>query len=150
MAAGTRVRVYSGAPIGAPTPEAGMEQRFVAATGSAGMMILPSNGVELRLLSPLEEVLHQRWFLPGKAYAAVTTKVLRKRDGTAFFLFVPTASPTGTSLTRCGYRLKLTYRRDNQTVDKKSIVLRQSGSKADEVVIIDLPWDSAKAQEAGA
>ncbi|NIS80521.1 MAG: hypothetical protein GTO14_10035, partial [Anaerolineales bacterium] len=40
MAAGTRVRVYSGAPIGAPTPEAGMEQRFVAATGSAGMMRL--------------------------------------------------------------------------------------------------------------
>ncbi len=142
LPAGTRVRVYAGSPATAPLPEAGMEQRFAAGAGGTGTPRFPGSGVELRLMSPRGTVLHRRWFLADTDYSPVAAKVVRQRDGSSFLLVIPTAGTAGTALKRGAYRLELTYKRDNTAADPKSTVLRQAGSKADEVAVLDLPWET--------
>ncbi|GAB89860.1 hypothetical protein [Gordonia rhizosphera] len=143
LPAGTRVRVYAGSPTTAPLPEAGMEQRFVAGAGGTGTTRFLSSGVELRLVSPRGTVLHQRWFLADADYSPVAAKVVRQRDGSSFLLVIPTAVTAGTAVKRGAFRLELTYKRDNQSNDPPSVVLRQAGSTADEVATLDVPWESA-------
>ena len=60
-------------------------------------------------------------------------RVLRKVDGTGFFIVVPAAVPGQ-------YRLKMAYRRDNRSADPDSQVLSEAGSSAPEHVTIDIPW----------
>lgn len=142
LPAGTRVRVYAGSPATAPLPGAGMEQRFAAGAGGTGTPRFPGSGVELRLMSSRGTVLHRRWFLADTDYSPVAAKVVRQRDGSSFLLMIPTAGTAGTALKRGAYRLELTYKRDNTSADPKSTVLRQAGSKADEVAVLDLPWET--------
>jgi len=143
LPAGTRVRVYGGNEDQAPSGEAGMEQRFCAAADQAGTLRLPPEGAELRLLSPKDAVLHRRRFLPPTAYSAINNaRVLRRRDGTAFFLFVPAGNAAGTLLDAGEYRLNLTYKRDNTSADPDSRKLSQAGSTATETATLDVPWEA--------
>ena len=84
---------------------------------------------------------HTRHFLPGDAYAPLEgARVLRKADGTGFFLVMPGSLPSGTHLVTGQYRLRLTYRRDNRVADTTSVVLSETGNSAPEQVALDVPW----------
>jgi len=137
---GKRVRVYAGNPNDAPPEEPGVVRRFVASLDERGSLQLPSEGVTLRVRTPNKTGGHMRHFLPDGDYNPVDARVLRKADGTAFFLVVPAATPDGSQLIAGQYRLKMTYRRDNRAVDPASQVFSKAGNSAPEQVTIDIPW----------
>jgi hypothetical protein len=145
LPAGTRVQVLSGNEAEAPSAadQAGLARRFVATLADRGTIRLPATGVELRLVSGRDDVVHARSFLPAADYESIDdVRVLRKADGTAFVVIVPSAAAPGSRLEPADYRLRLTYRRDNQALDPGSIVFSQAGVTADELVTLDVPWSS--------
>jgi hypothetical protein len=102
--------------------------------GSAARLRCGPTGGQLRLVSVDGTVEHARPVLPDRFFTAVTPRVLRKHDGTGMFVV-----PASGSLTPGVYRLKLTFRRDNRTVEPTSQVLRQAGQTTAEEAIIQIP-----------
>jgi hypothetical protein len=94
---------------------------------------------ELRVVAPDGKVIRARHFPPEEDYAAEDVRVLRKADGTGFFLFKPAGDSGPVPFALGQYRLKLTYRRENRDFDPASRILSQAGNRADEVVTIDIP-----------
>ncbi|HEY0171734.1 MAG TPA: hypothetical protein VGB98_11985, partial [Pyrinomonadaceae bacterium] len=94
---------------------------------------------ELRLVAPDGTVVHSRHFLPDDDYVAEDVRVLRKADGTGFFMFKPDGGSAVLPFAPGQYRLKLTYRRENRGFDPEGRILSQAGERADEVVTIDIP-----------
>lgn len=143
LPAGTRVRVYAGNRADAPIEEPDVVRRFVALLDERGQLRLPPTGVDLRLRASGASEGHARRFLPPSAYDSVNAaRVLRKADGTAFFVFVPVASAVGSALTVGQYRFQLTYRRDNRVIDPGSQVFSQAGDRQEERATIDIPWNA--------
>ena len=144
LPAGTRMRVYAGSATGPPSPpaEPGLVQRFIAAAGAAGQIRLPVGGAALRLVGRGGIVGHARRFLPPGSYTAVSdARVLRRADGTGFFIMrVPAGPATISPLAPGQYCLVLLYRRDNRAIDPASHVLRQANSSSSEQVTLDIPW----------
>jgi hypothetical protein len=146
MSAGTRLRVYSGGNGGIATPTADehehdMVKCFIATQETANKVPLPAEGAEFRIMSSDRTIGHVRQFLPVSNYSIINTKVLRKADGTSFFVFVPSTSSPLHSLVRRGqYRLKTSYRRDNRLVQSNSQVFSQNDNRNTELVTIDIPW----------
>lgn len=141
LPAGTRLRVYSGSAIGAPAPDPGVAQRFVATLDNPGVARFDGRGVHLRVVASTGHIEHARPFLPDTDYTAVSPRVLRKRDGTAFFVTVPSIGAAGTALAAGDYRLRFTYRRDNRAADPGSQILSEAGRSDAEIVTLDLPGD---------
>lgn len=140
MSAGTRVQVYAGNRKDLSQEEAGVIQRFIASLDESGQLRLSSYGADLRLRAPGAVKGHSRRFLTKENYKTVTdAKVLRKADGTGFFVVVPTVSSEASQLPAGQYRLVMTYRRNNQTQDPASQVFRQAGNSDPEKVTIDIP-----------
>jgi hypothetical protein len=138
MPAGTRVRVYPGNANAAPQEEPGVIRRFAASGTDGGRLRLPPEGAELRLAQNAGEGGHARQFLPDDAYIPVEgARLLRKADGTGFFILGPESA--GYRLTGGQYRLRLTYRRDNRVEDAGSLVLSEAGSTAPEHAKLDIP-----------
>jgi hypothetical protein len=127
---GTRVHIYAGNASAAPAAPPNTVQRFIATGSESGTLHLPSAGAELRLLRADGAVEHARQLLPDSAFSSQTVQVLRKADGTAFFL-------VASSLPQRTYRLTFTYRRDLGD-DKPR--LSEAGHTEDEQVILDIPW----------
>jgi hypothetical protein len=126
LAAGTQVRIHSGPPEEI-AHDVGIVLRFASTSGFAQPQF-PAAGVELRLLTPTGDVAHQRSFLPDGSFAILATRIVRKGDGTAFFLFVP--GTTGS------VRLNLAYVR--------AVILplpanRQGGSEVAERIALVAP-----------
>lgn len=142
LPAGTRVRLYAGNEADAPPvqPEdRGVVRRFVAPLDEHGQVRLTPQGTDLRLVSASKTAEHMRRFLPDDTYTRRDVRVLRKRDGTGFFV-VPAAPPPGSPLEVGQYRLAMTYRRNNQGIDADSQVFSEAGNTADEKARIDVPW----------
>ena len=137
LPAGTRVQVYAGNKIDKHLEEAGVVKRFNASLSEHGQLRLPGKGADLRLRARGGTEGHTRHFLPDSDYVSVNALVLRKADGTGFFVL---ASPTGSALTSGQYRLKMTYRRDNRAVDPDGQAFSQAGVTDPERVTIDIPW----------
>jgi hypothetical protein len=95
--------------------------------------------VELRIVAPDGKVIHARHFLPDENYVSEDVNVLRKADGTGFFMVKHDNSSSGIPFSLGQYRLKLTYHRNNRVLVPKSQNLTQAGNQTDEVVIIDIP-----------
>lgn len=95
--------------------------------------------IELRLVAPDGEVVHSRHFLPDDDYVSENLKVLRKADGTGFFMVKLDVALNVVPLALDQYRLKLTYRRNNKARVSTSQTLSQAGNEADEVVTLDIP-----------
>jgi hypothetical protein len=143
MSAGTRVQVYAGNKTDAPAEEQGVIRRFIASGADHGQLRLPADGADLRLRTPDEAEGHARRFLADTDYVPeAAMQVLRKADGTGFFMIVPSDIQAGSALTVGQYRLSLTYRRNNRAIDPGSQVLSESGNKSDEHAIIDIPWQT--------
>jgi hypothetical protein len=141
LSAGTRVRVHPGNAMSAPSEEHGVIQRFAASGADVGELRLPATGAELRFAASGAAEDHRRRFLPGAVYVPVNNaRLLRKADGTSFFVLVPASSPAGTQLAAGEYRIRLTHRRDNRPADPESLVLSEAGNTAPEQVTIDIPW----------
>jgi len=139
MPAGTRLRVFAGSERHVPEEQLGLVRRFIAAGDESGQLRFPVGGVDLRVVAPGSIEGHTRCFLP--AFNSVGgIRVIRKADGTALFLLVPTTSPPGYALAAGQYRLKLTYRRDNQEADPNSQVFSEAGNNSEGKVKIDIPW----------
>jgi len=140
LPAGTRVRVLAGNRAEAPKMEPNVVHRFVASLDETGRIRLPMDGTDLRVRAPGSMGGHSRRFLPDKSYTPADTHIIRKADGTGFFLIVPQMSSVGNQLAAGQYRLKFTYQRDNRTSDPSSQVLNQAGDCGAESVVIDIPW----------
>jgi hypothetical protein len=78
--------------------------------------------------------------LGSNNYAELTSKVLRRADGSGVIVVSPAASSAGSLLPRGEYRLVFTYRRDNRAKDQNSEVLSEAGNTSPEEAILDLPW----------
>jgi hypothetical protein len=116
-------------------------RRFAATLSDRGTIRFPAAAVELRLIGGALGVVHERRFLADGEYQPVAdVRVLRKADGTAFMVVLPSAEAPGSLLVPAEYRLRLTYRRDNQAADPDSLVLSEAGVTADEIVTLDIPW----------
>lgn len=138
MPAGTRVRVFSGNTNAPFDKKPGVVNRFVASHGDNGRLHWPQDGVDLRVRQRGASTGHTRRFLPENAYTDVNAndlRVLRKADGTGFFLTIAPAN----SLAAGQYRLIMTYRRDNQAADESSQVFSEAGNSDPETVTIDIP-----------
>lgn len=136
---GTRIRVHSGAALGAPAIEPNVIQRF-AASGIGGQSLrLPPRGATLRVVEANGTPGHRRSFIPASEYsAAMAVSVLRKADGTGVFVIPQAAS----SFAKAEYRLKLVHRRAGAGL----LTLSQNGDSTDEVVILDPPWLTPNSQ----
>jgi hypothetical protein len=95
--------------------------------------------IELRLVAPDGEIVHSRHFLPGDDYVSEYPKVLRKADGTGFFMVKLDVALNVVPLSLAQYRLKLTYHRNNKARVSTSRTLSQAGNDADEIVTLDIP-----------
>jgi hypothetical protein len=137
---GTRVKVLAGNEADGPPEEPRVIRRFVASLDQRGMLRLSANGTRVRVVAPDGLVAHARDFLPPSEYAAVSMKMLRKADGTGFFILVPASAPAGTALSPGQYRLEMTYRRDNRAVDPGGQVFSEAGDRTPEHVLLDVPW----------
>jgi len=133
LPAGRRIRVY---PAGAAVPasEPGILQRFAAPAAPP----LPAAGTRFRLVVPAETRWHARLFLPDAAYRAVAVRLLRKADGTSFFLL---PAPPASAFPSGQYRWRWTYRRDNRAASPGSPILSQAGDSSPERVTLDIPWE---------
>ncbi|MCP4257776.1 MAG: hypothetical protein GY774_09655 [Planctomycetes bacterium] len=142
LPAGTHARIFSGNAAEVSTKEPGVIRRFAASLNERGELRFPEEGVKLRIVNPNSIVNHARHFLPDHEYSPVNIKVLRKGDGTGFFIFA-TDEETDDQIdfSEGQYRLKMTYRRDNRDVDPESQVFSQAGFSNPEVVKIDIPWE---------
>ena len=68
------------------------EQRFIAVFGEKGQFHLSSDVSGIRFRNDQGETAHARGFTADIDYTAVVPKVIRKADGTAFFVILPHTS----------------------------------------------------------
>jgi hypothetical protein len=107
--------------------------------GSADWVGRAFFSIEVRIVAPGGNVIHARHFLPDDNYISEDVNVLRKADGTGFFMVKLDASLSGIPFSLGQYRLKLAYRRNNRAHVPTSQILSQAGNQADEVVALDIP-----------
>ncbi len=69
-------------------------------------------------------------------------RILRKADGTGFFIFIIAPTVVGSRLADGQYRLHFRYRRDNTSNDPNSLILTESGRDDDELVQLVIPEPS--------
>ena len=135
LASGTRLRLFSGTPSAAPPAAPNVAQRFIGGVGERGRRQFLRGLADLRLRNVRGAVEHSRLFLRD-GYAPAAVRVLRKRDGTAFFVFPPVGDAT---LSRGEYRLTFEYRRDNTARLPDSPILSESGDRDPETAVLDIP-----------
>jgi hypothetical protein len=134
LPAGTILKVQPGDGLSiTPAGLAGVDAEGVA----PAHRILYS--IELRLVAPDGEIIHSRHFLPDDDYVSENLKVLRKADGTGFFMIKLDVALNAIPLSLEQYRLKLTYHRNNKARVSTSQTLSQAGNDADEIVTLDIP-----------
>jgi hypothetical protein len=95
--------------------------------------------IEVRLVAPDGEIVHARHFLPGDDYVPEDVSVVRKADGTGFFMIKLNGGLNVIPFSLGQYRLRLTYHRNNRTRVPTSQIWTQAGSDADEIVTLDIP-----------
>jgi hypothetical protein len=141
LGAGTRIHLFAGNRADPAPATPGARRRFIASGNTSGQLTFPSGGVNLRLVDRSGRADHMRGFRPASAYTAITgtARILRSADGTSFFILIPSAAPAGSTIAAGQYRLKLAYERNNRLTDPSSPILKEAGSSATEVVVIDIP-----------
>jgi hypothetical protein len=126
---GTRVIVYSGNATSAPVVLVKtVMQRFRSSTSA-----FPAAGVELRVVGTDGKVWHERQFLPASSYAAASTRVLRKQDGTGFAVFGASANV----LAAGAYRLNWSFNR-GASLDAANPPMSEAGNTSAETASLDL------------
>jgi len=140
LPAGSRLRVFAGNRTDALSDEPGVIPHFVAQLDERGRLRLSEDGAQLQVRARGLTGGHNRGFLPADEYVSLDARVLRKADGTGFFVLAPGAAPPGSELLAGQYRLKLAYRRDNRATEQNSQVFGQAGDSHPESTTLDIPW----------
>jgi hypothetical protein len=144
LSAGTRVRIYGDSSMTNRADQHDHDvvvKQFISTAEGTNRILIPADGVDLRIVSPDGKPGHNRQFLPENNFSTLNPKLIRKADGTAFFIFVPlTSSPLHSQLASGQYRLEMTYRRNNRIVNSNSQVFTQARNSNPELVTIDIPW----------
>ena len=140
LPAGSRLRVFAGNRTDALSDEPGVIPHFVAQLDERGRLRLSEDGAQLQVRARGLTGGHNRGFLPADEYVSLDVRVLRKADGTGFFVLAPGAAPPGSELLAGQYRLKLAYRRDNRATEQNSQVFGQAGDSHPESTTLDIPW----------
>lgn len=135
LPSGTRVKVFAGNAMSVALEESGVVSRFIALLDETGRLRLPADGVDMCLIRSDQSVLHAKRFLPEHAYTSVEGRLLRKADGTGFFITV-------SRFASGQYRLKIIYRRNNRGADPDSQVYSEAGNREPELVSVDIPWQT--------
>jgi hypothetical protein len=115
--------------------DSGVVRRYLAPLDETGRIRFPAEGVDVRLVGPRDKGGHVRRFLPENVYVPTEGRLLRKADGTGFFIMA-------SSFEVGHYRLKMSYRRDNRDVDPECQVYSEAGNRDLEHVNIDIPWQT--------
>ena len=135
LADGSLARLLSGSPSNDPAPP-GMVRRYRARQGEAEVT-LPPEGVRLRLTAPDGAILSSRSQLPDTAFVDRGFRILRRADGTGFFLLFPDTA--GRSLLDSPtVRARLSYRKNIVEIDQQAPIYSQSGDESDEEVTLEL------------
>lgn len=125
------------------TDEGDWTSLYAAVLSDPGYCRLSQSECEIRLVGPNGNTIHGRRFAGPSSYESVSEiKVLRRSDGTAFFFTYPDFSTSGYAAEGASYRLRLSYRRDNRSVESESLVLHQAGDTSDEIAVIEIPFDT--------
>ncbi len=132
---GTHFRIYSGNKSNEAEENKTIKQRYIASFEESGYLHFRNNQQKLRIIDKKGNNIHTKHFMNDDSYTDTPAKILRKRDGTGFFL-LPTV--TGDELHANTYRLSLKFRRDNRTHDPDSQVLRQVGDTSEENTVINI------------
>jgi hypothetical protein len=103
----------------------------------SGQITFPVEGVDLRVTTSNEAAGHSRTFLPEACYERLNLDVIRKGDGTGFFI----VNRNGAVLDPGQYRLGITHRRNNRAVDPDGPILSEAGNTGDERVTMIIPRD---------
>jgi hypothetical protein len=98
---------------------------------------LVGDAVDLRLVAGDGSVAHARRFLKDGLYIPVRTRLLRKADGTAFFI-LPAVSDA--SFAQGSYRTVMDFMKDNTDVVADNIILSEAGETAPEFAVLNIPW----------
>jgi hypothetical protein len=101
-----------------------------------------SSGSEFRISysSDTKQYSHTRRFISRDRFNVIrNTKIIRKADGTGFFIVMPAENAVHSLLSQGLYRIKMTFRRNNRRLDSSSQILSQDGNSSDEEVVIDVP-----------
>ena len=78
--------------------------------------------------------------LQGPTFSQLTSKVLRKADGTGLFVVAPAVSPAGSLLPPAEYRLVFSYRRNIRAIDSESELFSEAGNTGNEEAALEVPW----------
>lgn len=132
LPAGTQITIFGSTTTGDVGPEGGVLRRYVAVAGRR----LSAEGSQLRVVMPNGQVVHKRHFVSPAAYHPVPARVLRKADGTGFFIL-----PEGTddSFDASRYQLHLHFRRRHLEDEDESWKLSQAGYDGPEDVVLVIP-----------
>ena len=95
--------------------------------------------VEVRVVSAGGKILHARHFVPDENYLPEDVNVLRKADGTGFFIVKPDKGLNSVGFSLAQYRLKFIYHRNNTARVQSSLIWGQAGDESDEAVVLDIP-----------
>jgi hypothetical protein len=143
IAPGTQIVINSGNPDNPPPAVPRVSWRFRALAGAPGDIQLAANAVDLRLVDSQGDVVHARRFLNPAAYNPNPFQLLRKADGTAFFL-LPVGFPAA-AFSPGTYQMTIDFRRDNTGADPDSIVLSAAGQTVPETAILHVPSSTVQA-----
>ena len=111
-------------------------------TDSTRPVLVFAASVEMRIVAPNGQVVHARHFVPSDIYVTQDMSMLRKADGTGFFMAKPNRVLGALPFSPGQYRLKLLYRRDNRGLVPQSPILSEAGNRDPEVALIDIPWQT--------
>jgi hypothetical protein len=139
LPAGTMLQIFPGVPATVSTTQAAPVQLVGRKAGDIDLPRRIFFSLEFRIVGPDGKIIHTRHFLPDDDYVSEDVEVLRKADGTGFFMVKPNSGSSDIPFPLGQYRLKLTYHRNNKTLVSTSPILSQAGNQADEVVTIDIP-----------
>jgi hypothetical protein len=140
---GTRIQVCSGNYKDMPPEKMIADHktiwRFASTLDDHGRLRFPESRVDLRIHESNQDgIRHTRRFLNNSSYESVKMKVLRKADGTAMFLIVPSGfRRPGQYRLRFIYNLDGSFRASGPRIQK----LSEGGSSKPEFVIVDVPWE---------
>jgi hypothetical protein len=137
LPAGSQICVFAGNEKSLYKLEQGVVPRFIAPFDEIGRIRLGPDDADLRLRAPDANSGHERRFLPDSQYTQDNSaKILRKADGTGFFLV---SKELDDKNRKGNVRLKFTYLRKNIKDDPSAQILSQAGNEEPETVKIDIP-----------
>jgi hypothetical protein len=136
LPAGTKVWVYVEDTVqNDPAEGPDVAIRFAGTPGESSGAHFLKDGLDLRIINPVGESVHHRYFASNADYSSPGVRVLRKADGTNFVV-VP---QSGAEFAAGEYRFRFKYLKKFSDLP----VLSQAGDQSPEIARLDIPWETS-------